>query len=219
MSAYLGGSVYNDSEVTKEWVENQIQENGPGVFWVTYNVTTLQELQDARDAGKIPVIKYTAQNGNVIYAPINIKGVSGYYTFSSGLSENNDYFLFRLSNSGVWSMSQHSAKDVFICEYGTTTFQQVKDAYDAGLTLYCKAPGVSSSTFGILTYYNNTAFIFVSLTDVNTIVNMYVDSNGWATSNRTLTYDNSLNASSTNAVQNATLYAVIGDVESLLAAL
>lgn len=36
---------------------------------------------------------------------------------------------------------------------------------------------------------------------------------------KSMAYDETLSSSSTNAVQNATLYAVIGNVESLLAAL
>lgn len=223
MTSYLGGSVYNDSQVTKEWVEEQIEKNGPGVFWVTYNVTTLQELQDARDAGKIPVIKYTAQNGNVIYAPINIKGVSGYYTFSSGLSENNDYFVFRLSSTGVWSYSQCTAESVFYCQYGTTTYSLAKDAYDAGKLLVVKDVISGKNVYYTLVNFDsaNSRFTFSALdvsADGKKITFTLTDGSGWDLTQTNL-YDNALNASSVNAVQNATLYSVIGDVETLLAAL
>lgn len=215
MGVYLGNSIYNDSQVTLEKVEELIDENGPGVFWVTYNVTTFQELQDARDAGKIPVIKYTAQNGNIIYAPINIKGVSGYYTFSSGLSENNDYFLFRLSNTGVWSMSQPTAKDIFICEIGQTTFATAKDEYDSGKILFAKAPGVSVTVIVPMTRYNGSQFDFYGITEDSTFYKASLNAGGW--SSGYVYYDDSLNASSNNAVKNSTLYAVIGNVEALLA--
>ena len=53
MGAYLGQSVYNESQFTAEWVNEQIEKNGKGVFWVEYNVTTRAEVLQAVSDGKI----------------------------------------------------------------------------------------------------------------------------------------------------------------------
>lgn len=58
MGAYLGQSVYNDSQVTEEKVEELIEENGKGVFFAKYNETTYNDVATAYDEGKIVIAVY-----------------------------------------------------------------------------------------------------------------------------------------------------------------
>lgn len=59
MGVYLGNSVYNDSQVTLEKVEELIEENGKGVFYAEYNVTSYDDVKTAYDDGKIVIAKYS----------------------------------------------------------------------------------------------------------------------------------------------------------------
>ena len=59
MGVYLGPSVYNDSQVTEERVEELIEENGKGVFYAEYNVTSYDDVKTAYDDGKIVIAKYS----------------------------------------------------------------------------------------------------------------------------------------------------------------
>lgn len=58
MGVYLGLSVYNESQVTPEWVEEEIAKNGKGVFFATYGQTTFQNILQEYNNGKIIVVKY-----------------------------------------------------------------------------------------------------------------------------------------------------------------
>ena len=59
MGVYLGQSVYNDSQVTEEKVEELIEENGKGVFFADYDVTSYEDVKAAYDDGKIVIAIYS----------------------------------------------------------------------------------------------------------------------------------------------------------------
>lgn len=58
MGVYLGPSVYNDSQVTEEKVEELIEENGKGVFFAKYDETSYNDVATAYDEGKIVIAVY-----------------------------------------------------------------------------------------------------------------------------------------------------------------
>lgn len=58
MGVYLGDSIYN-SGLTKKEVEEMIEENGKGVFFADYNVTSYNDVLAAYNDGKIVIAKYT----------------------------------------------------------------------------------------------------------------------------------------------------------------
>lgn len=58
MGVYLGQSVYNDSQVTEEKVEELIEENGKGVFFAEYDETSYNDVATAYDEGKIVIAVY-----------------------------------------------------------------------------------------------------------------------------------------------------------------
>lgn len=58
MGVCLGDSVYNNG-LTKKEVEEMIEENGKGVFFADYNVTSYNDVLAAYNDGKIVIAKYT----------------------------------------------------------------------------------------------------------------------------------------------------------------
>ena len=109
MGAYLGQSVYNDSQVTEEWVEEQIEENGKGVFWVTYGTTTKDEITAAVNNGKICVLKDTNPAGAVDYAVLTFKGVGNSFNFITPLDVYGDYTIYSVALDGTWSKTSKNS--------------------------------------------------------------------------------------------------------------
>lgn len=103
---YKGYTIYNDSEVTPEWVKEKIDENGKGAFWVTYNVTTKAEISEALQDGKICILKETNPAGAVNYASLYFKGVSESFIFISPLNESGLYDIYKVDIDGTWSKEQ-----------------------------------------------------------------------------------------------------------------
>ena len=58
MGVYKGDSIYNNG-LTKKEVEEMIEENGKGVFFAEYNVTSYNDVLAAYNDGKIVIAKYT----------------------------------------------------------------------------------------------------------------------------------------------------------------
>lgn len=159
MGVYNGNSIYNDSIVTVEKVEEiaqsvaetvaeeiadeKISENGKGVFCATFGTTSYDELVEAYEAGKIICVNYSYRNYTVTI-PLGWKSSVGHEPF---------YFL---------------------CDDKTSSNSSIQ----------------------------------LSIDDLNTWSYNYINS-----------VDSALDSVSENPVQNKVIYAAIGDVESLLAAL
>lgn len=107
MGAYLGQGVYNDSQVTKEFVEEEIEKNGKGVFWVEYNVTTRAEVLQAVSDGKIIILKETNIVGAVDYATLFFKGVSASFTFVH-IENERQFTIYELEANGTWTRTVKS---------------------------------------------------------------------------------------------------------------
>lgn len=84
MGAYLGASVYNDSQVTEEWVKEQIEKNGKGVFWAIYDETTFEEIETAVNDGKTVICIYQEAE-NVFYYGLleHFNGIGGTAIFTA----------------------------------------------------------------------------------------------------------------------------------------
>lgn len=150
MGAYLGASVYNDSQVTEEWVREQIEKNVKGVFFVEIGSTSYADTLAAYNAGKMLIAKQSINT-------------------TSGVDTN--YYQLLLFDT------DSDEGDYF-------TFGRV----------------LNGNTF---TYWN-----------------LHVNG-GWGnkTMSPVVTIDSQLYPNSHNPVANSAIYAVIGNVESLLAAL
>lgn len=124
-----------------------------------------------------------------------------------------------------------NGKGVFIAEIGTTPYNDVLSAYNdgkiiIGKILENKPNGVKTSYYPLLEYETNSDegdnFLFGLATNGNlfTYWNLHIWG-GWGSkiTSHVVVIDNQLNAQSNNPVSNSAIYAVIGDVETLLAGL
>ena len=107
MGVYKGASVYNDSQVTEEYVRDLIEENGKGVFYVEYNVTDRNDIIDAIIDGKIVVLKETNPAGAVDYATLFFKGVE-YSLYFVHIESEKIFYIYELSVLGVWTKTVKS---------------------------------------------------------------------------------------------------------------
>lgn len=107
MGVYKGTTVYNDSEVTEEYVKELIDENGKGVFYVEYNETSRQDIIDAIIDGKIVVLKETNPAGAINYATLFFKGVS-YSLYFVHIESEKLFYIYELSISDVWTKTVKS---------------------------------------------------------------------------------------------------------------
>lgn len=107
MGVYKGTTVYNDSQVTEEYVRELIDENGKGVFYVEYNETPRQDIIEAIIDGKIVVLKETNPAGAVNYATLFFKGVS-YSLYFVHIESEKLFYIYELSISDVWTKTVKS---------------------------------------------------------------------------------------------------------------
>ena len=148
MGIYFGNSVYNDSQVTKEWVDEEIIKNGKGVFIAEIGTTPYNDVFSAYNDGKIIISKILKNQTNGVR--------TSYYPLLEyeTNSDEGDNFLFGLATNG-----------------------------------------------NVFTYWNLHIW------------------GGWSSKiiSSLVVIDNQLNEQSSNPVSNSAIYAVIGDVETLLA--
>lgn len=126
---------------------------------------------------------------------------------------------------------KNELKNVFLADIGTTPYNDVLSAYNDGKIIIGKY--AENTTYGVNTRYfpllkfetdsdEGNYFEFGAATGGNvfTYWNLHVRG-GWGgkTTSEIVVIDDHLNAQSGNPVSNSALYAVIGDVETLLAAL
>lgn len=131
MGVYLGQSVYNDSQVTPEEVEELIEQNGKGVFWAQYNVTSYDDTLAAFDDGKIILCKNQNGDDTQIFSLINK------ITENPGLTEN-EFRFFRYEDEEFITCA--------LKENGWTTIVNVA----SGTALYDRLHGSIKYKFGNL---------------------------------------------------------------------
>lgn len=115
MGVYLGNTVYNDSQVTEEFVRELIEKNGKGVFFAEYAVTRYNDVLAAYNDGKAVFLKFKQ------YSQVVEKyGYSPLYSFDDDEekfifncvelidNETDDYIKNTeriISRSGGWTLS------------------------------------------------------------------------------------------------------------------
>lgn len=118
----------------------------------------------------------------------------------------------------IEELIEQNGKGVFFVDYGQTTYQDALSAYNDGKILFCRFSGLNLPLY----YTGNNVFTFVIIqASSNDKLQLNLTNNGWEQpqTQKIVTVDNALNATSQNPVENRAIYDVVGDVESLLAAL
>jgi len=106
-----------------------------------------------------------------------------------------------INNTSLLGSGNIDTSEVFIAEYGVTSFADIETAYNAGKAVFCKAV----YELYVLVNYNPTAIRFSSINGNETIsirlLKNPASGSGWTLTNSTLQYSNlvtSLSSSSTN---------------------
>lgn len=173
---YKGYTIYNDSQVTEEYVRELIEENGKGVFYVTYNTTTRAEVIEAVTYGKIVVLKETNPAGAVYYATLFFKGVTSTFQFVH-IQDEKKFTIYALDNQGVWSKIE---KSVGLPDTTVEDAEKVLTVGSDGTAGFSYIPSVKFGVGSPLTIKKDTAEETVIDFDGkgNYLDYLYVQSNG-----------------------------------------
>lgn len=131
--------------------------------------------------------------------------------------------------TGAWVHDEiaKNGKGVFFVDYHVTSYMDAKTAYDAGKVLIMRKTTTTEQGhdyvyYSLLAWYQDSdegdQFRFGRANNNNKYENYYLHiRGGWSYVGESIvTIDNALNAMSNNAVTNAAITAVIGDIETLL---
>lgn len=235
MGVYLGQSVYNDSQVTKQFVLGEIAKNGKGVFFATHGQTTFQSILQEYNNGKIIVCKYQ---------PVTPGEVTTYYlnlfqfnteTFEFvGVTRGGTIYRTSINaNEGWENVTTFIPEEIFIATYNVTSYADILAAYNANkfiLTKYA-IPNTNYTIFAPLTFKGVKPFYFelIDRRVTNQKIQMSIGEDGiWNYSvSSIVTVDLALDSSSHNPVENMAIAAeltainnkITGDLNDIFLAL
>ncbi len=240
MGVYLGASVYNESQVTPEWVHDEIEKNGKGVFFATYGVTTFNEILQEYNNGKIIVCKYqpVTPGETTIYYFNLVRFNTETFDFVGVMQDGTIYRTGVNVNEGWENVTSFKSDEIEFIEYNVDSYSTIKSHYDNGkfivlkyreqtplVTKYCFYPLVSVDetnkeiVFGSLELGQNNKKITFTVTD----------STGWAARAETpaVAVDVALDPTSHNPVENMAIAAeltainnkITGDLNDIFLAL
>lgn len=136
------------------------------VFWAIYGTTTLEEIEAAVADGKTVICK-CEESDVILQLPLTRHFHKARNAIFSGAGAygDNDAFVYvaSIGTSGVWSLKKHEIKDndeLFITEYDVTPFEDVADAIENGLAVFCKLTQNDETVLIPLTRYDGTVARF-----------------------------------------------------------
>lgn len=107
MGVYLGQSIYNDSQVTPEWVHDEIEKNGKGVFYTVIGTTTYNDTFDAYKDGKVVIaVKFDdVETEHATFYPLYIfdpdPDEGNVFIFARDIDNTFEYYNLHIN--GGWS--------------------------------------------------------------------------------------------------------------------
>lgn len=154
------------------------------IFYAQHNVTPYLDVLTAFNAGKRIIMWYyrnvDPETGSTkTYIPlVDYKNYEGEYGFEFCQTNFNTTIFTSLDREGWDSISEYDNGEVFVATYGSTTYQQIVDAYNAGKICICQ--------------YDNRLYVLDRIIAGNLInfASVYQDTvnylivyttNGWAT--------------------------------------
>lgn len=163
------------------------------VFFAIYGTTTLEEIEAAVADGKTVFCKYE-ESSVILQLPLtrHLHKVRNAIFSGAGAYGDNYAFVYvaSIGTSGVWSLKKYEIKDndeLFITEYDVTPFEDVADAIENGLAVFCKLTENDTTVLIPLTQYNGIVARFELLYGVAhqptawTLHNysIFVSASGW----------------------------------------
>ena len=123
-----------------------------------------------------------------------------------------------LKGDGTWDTVGGGVSEIFIAEYGTTTYQEVLDAYNASKVVFCYDD--DNNTYAPITNYTGTEFYFSTGLIIGTSASYVLDnSDSWDSDTTTLatvaitgSYNNLSNKPTIPTVYNSTITFTQGGV-------
>lgn len=215
MGVYLGNSVYNESEVTPEWVNDEIEKNGKGVFFATCGVTTFNDILQEYNNGKIIVCKYEPETPGAVttYYFNLVRFNTETFDFVGVMRDGTIYRTGLNVNEGWEQVANFKLDEIEFVEYNIDSYSTIKSHYDNGkfivlkyrqqtplVTKYCFYPLVSVDE-------TNKEIVFGSLElglNNKKVTFTVTDSGGWAAPAKmaAVVVDSALDPSSHNPVEN-----------------
>lgn len=227
MGVYLGQSVYNDSQVTPEWVEEEIANNGKGVFFATYGQTTYQNILQEYNNGKIIVCKYEpATPGETTTYYFNlVRFNTETFDFVGVMRDGTIYRTGINSNEGWENVTTLKLDEIEFVEYNVDSYSTIKSYYDYGKFIVLKymqqTPLDTKYYFYPLVSVDETnkeiVFGSLELGRNNKKINFTVtDSTGWAApaESPAVVVDVALDSSSHNPVENMAIAAQLTEINN-----
>ena len=170
------------------WDSGSFLLEDSGVFLATYGTTTITQIKDAYDSGKLVVCRKLLGGSDFEYAYLSTIG-STYATFITVLNFDYYFSTYFVNNSG-WSMSTdeltiptalsqldddsthrlvtdtektawNGKTELFVATQGTTTVAEIKSALDAGKVLIAK--DTSSRDYYVFSGYTESKTMGVTL--------------------------------------------------------
>lgn len=163
------------------------------VFFAIYGTTTLEEIEAAVADGKTVFCK-CEESSVILQLPLTRhfhKVRNAVFSGAGAYGDNNAFvYVASIGTSGVWSLKKHEIKDndeLFITEYDVTPFEDVADAIENGLAVFCKLTENDTTVLIPLTQYNGAVARFELLYGVAhqptewTLHNysIFVSASGW----------------------------------------
>lgn len=240
MGVYLGQSIYNESQVTPEWVHDEIAKNGKGVFFATHRQTTYQNILQEYNNGKIIVCKYApATPGETTTYYFNlVRFNTETFEFVGVMQDGTIYRTGINVNEGWINVTSFKLDEIEFVEYNVDSYTTIKNYYDDGKFIVLKylqqTPLVTKYYFYPLVSVDETnkEIVFGSLElglNNKKITFTVTDSTGWAApvQSSAVVVDVALDSSSHNPVENAVIAAeltainnkITGDLNDIFLAL
>ena len=170
-SGYITG--INSSDVTTALGYTPYDSTNPNGY--TSNVGTVTSVNNTQpDAnGNVTIQTGGATDVQINGTSITSNSVANILTESAYSSSNK-----------IATMSDLPASEIFIATYGTTTFQQVSDAFNANKAVFCKRDD-AYKTLAVLKDYGTTYFTFFGCQSDGSVRFMVNSSNTWTSNTYT----------------------------------
>lgn len=227
MGVYLGQSIYNDSQVTPEWVEEEIAKNGKGVFFATYGQTTYQNILQEYNNGKIIVCKYEPETpGETTTYYFNlVRFNTETFDFVGVMQDGTIYRTGINVNDGWENVTTFKLDEIEFVEYNVDSYSTIKSYYDYGKFVVLKymqqTPLATKYYFYPLVSVDETnkEIVFGSLElgqNNKKITFTVTDSTGWSlpVQSSAVVVDVALDSSSHNPVENMAIAAELTEINN-----
>lgn len=145
---YNGGDSMAQFDPNNYATKEDLENNGKGVFWATYNETSRDDILDAFLHGKIIALKENLSSGAVNTAFMLERTNNDTLEFCTAINPNNSdkYIYYSVNSSNTWSKEEKKVGgDVLLVEFNSVpglgwqadkTFNEINTALNSGKIVF-----------------------------------------------------------------------------------